>query len=80
MGMNILSCVDFMDVTMGDIPLYKLPTLCLNRTLSCVDFMDVTMGDIPLYKLTTLCLNGTHPRVDFMDVTMGIYRQAPTVE
>ena len=28
--------------------LYKLNTLCLNRTLSCVDFMDVIMGDIPM--------------------------------
>ena len=62
-----LPCVDFMDVTMGDIP--YITTLCLNGTLPCVDFMDVTMGDIPY--ITTLCLNGTLPCVDFMDVTMG---------
>ena len=36
------SCVDFMDVILGDIT-----TLCLNGTLSCVDFMDVILGDIP---------------------------------
>ena len=42
-----LSCVDFMDVIMGDIPIYNLTTLCLNGALPCVDFMDVIMGDIP---------------------------------
>ena len=62
-----LSCVDFMDVIMGDIS--YITTLCLNRTLSCVDFMDVIMGDIPY--ITTLCLNGTLPCVDFMDVIRG---------
>ena len=62
---GVLSCVDFMDVIMGDIPLfphvnnldyiyhkaaiYNLTTLCLNGTLSYVDFMDVIMGDIPLF-------------------------------
>ena len=40
-----LPCVDFMDVTMGDIP--YITTLCLTGTLPCVDFMDVTMGDMP---------------------------------
>ena len=43
-----LACVDFMDVTMGDIP--YITTLCLNGTLPCVDFMDITMGDIPFMK------------------------------
>ena len=62
-----LSCVDFMDVIMGDIP--YITTLCLNGTLSCDDFMDVIMGDIPY--ITTLCLNGTLSCVDFMDVIMG---------
>ena len=37
----------FMDVIMGDIPLYNLTTLCLNGTPPCVDFIDVIMGDIP---------------------------------
>ena len=41
-----LSCVDFMDVIMGDLP--YIIRLCLNRTVSCVDFMDIIMGDIPL--------------------------------
>ena len=58
-----LQCVDFMDVIMGDIPLFphvnaayifntKLLylTMCLNGTLQCVDFMDVIMGDIPLFS------------------------------
>ena len=48
-----LSCVDFMDVVMGDIPLlphvnttcYNLTTLCLNGALPCVGFRDVIMGD-----------------------------------
>ena len=66
-----LPCVDFMDVIMGDIPIYNLTTLCLNGTLPCADFMDVIMGDIPIYNLTTLCLNGTLPCADFMDVIMG---------
>ena len=39
----------FMDVIMGDIPIYNLTTLCLNGTLPCVDFMDVIMGDIYRY-------------------------------
>ena len=41
-----LSCVDFRDVIMGDIPIYNLTTLCLNGTLPCVAFMDVIVGDI----------------------------------
>ena len=36
-----LSCVDFMDVIMGDII-----TLCLNGTFSCIDLMNVIKGDI----------------------------------
>ena len=31
---------------MGDIPIYNLTTLCLNRTLSCVDVINVIMGDV----------------------------------
>ena len=56
---------------MGDIPIYNLTTLWLNRILPCVDFMDVIMGDIPIYNLTTLWLNRILPCVDFMDVIMG---------
>ena len=69
--------VDFMDVTMGDIPIYNLTTLCLNGTRPCVGVMDVTMGDIPIYNLTTLYLNGTRPCVDFMDVNMGDISRQP---
>ena len=43
-------CVDFMDVTMGDIP--YITTLCLNGTVPCVDFMEVIVGDIPIYNHT----------------------------
>ena len=49
-----LSCVDFVDIIMGDIPIYNLTTLCLNGTLSCVDFVDVIMGDIPIYPNHTV--------------------------
>ena len=48
-----LSCVDFMDVIMGDTPLYNLTRLFLNGTLSCVDSTAVIMGYIPLHNLTT---------------------------
>ena len=59
-----LQCVDFMDVIMGDRPLfshvntaytivkllYNLTTLCLNGTLQCVDVMDVIMGDTVIHR------------------------------
>ena len=62
----------FIDVIMGDIPIYNLTTLCLNETLSCVDFMD-SMEDIP--DLTTLSLNLTLSCGDFMDVRMGRHKK-----
>ena len=74
-----LSCVGFMDVTMGDIP--YITTLCLNGTLPCVDFMDVIMGDIPY--IATLCLNGTLACVDFIVDLPGSYwgwgQMVPTI-
>ena len=57
-----LSCVDFMDVTMGDI---------YNHTVFEWDTVLISwMLPWEIY-ITILCLDGTLLCVDFVDVTMG---------
>ena len=65
---RLLSCVDFMNVIMGDIPLFPY-----------VNSTDTIFSIKLLYNLTTLCLNGTIPWVDLMDIPKYLRKVAHPV-
>ena len=48
-----LICVEFMDVIMGDIPIYNLTTLCLNMTLLYVLIKISRMSSWEIYRYIT---------------------------